>query len=51
MKCQGCRHEIQQHSEVCGCLVCRCAYVRAGDTTINPQGRYAAEFIAGEVDA
>lgn len=48
MICLGCRHPVANHSEVCGCLMCRCSYVRRDNITINPGGKYAAEFIQGE---
>ena len=50
MKCLGCRHPVESHFEVCGCLVCRCAYIRVGNGTVNPEGKYAAEFIHGELE-
>lgn len=39
--CTNCRHLVDHHSEVCGCLNCRCPYVRVGNSTVNAQGIYA----------
>lgn len=38
--CPNCQHAVSSHSEVCGCLMCRCHYVKVEDRVSNPRGKY-----------
>lgn len=38
--CPLCQHPTASHSEICGCLNCRCRLVRRGDFCVNPKGKY-----------